>query len=296
MSNDFYGKRFVISQEYFVGLAIIIVLATAFIDYITGNQLELSVFYIIPIAITVLKTDKKYVLPVAVLSALTESGIKILGTVNYSDIFIYYWNIIINSSNYILIAFLGLNLKSAYENEKTLARVDFLTGILNWKAFYEILEREVKRVKRCKQVLSVAYIDCDNFKHVNDVLGHHEGNNVLAIVASTIEKAIRQTDYVARLGGDEFAILLTDASSKDAALVIYKIKRLLLAEMAKYNYPVTFSIGLASFEKNPVSADEILRIADSLMYQVKNNYKNNIKHEVITREILVKEMPSFLAD
>lgn len=95
-----------------------------------------------------------------------------------------------------------------------MAREDFLTGVLNSRAFYEMAQVEMARAARQDSPLSLAYIDLDDFKEVNDTLGHSTGDRVLQAVAATIMEDIRLTDAVARLGGDEFAILLSGSDRK----------------------------------------------------------------------------------
>jgi len=93
---------------------------------------------------------------------------------------------------------------------------------------------------------------------------------------------IRKTDFAARIGGDEFAILLTEANASDAKKVIFKIRDLLIQEMKTSSYPVTFSIGLATFETPPNSFNDMVRTSDLLMKEVKNSTKNDIKHELFS--------------
>ncbi len=99
-------------------------------------------------------------------------------------------------------------LKGVLEREKIFARKDFLTGIANRQAFFEFAGIEINRCRRHEYPLTVAYIDCDNFKAINDYFGHQTGDNLLMSVADILQKIIRATDIVARLGGDEFAVLL----------------------------------------------------------------------------------------
>src|SRR5208283_1402541 len=109
----------------------------------------------------------------AVLCAVLEANMHILwGGYYFSHSIIHLWNMFINMAMFIIVAFLIYSLKSAYTNEKNLARKDFLTGVSNSQAFAEIAHREVERAKRYGNRLSLAYIDCDNFKTVNDTLGH----------------------------------------------------------------------------------------------------------------------------
>jgi diguanylate cyclase (GGDEF)-like protein len=130
--------------------------------------------------------------------------------------------------------------------------------------------------------LTLAYIDCDNFKAVNDQFGHHAGNNLLCLVADTIKSTIRITDMVARLGGDEFAILLPETGAEQANSVILKIQNDLLGAMRKDGWKITFSMGVVTYIKSANTSDEVIGMADRLMYDAKNAGKNMIRHEILS--------------
>ncbi|MEI7474868.1 MAG: GGDEF domain-containing protein [bacterium] len=250
-----------------------------YMDYITGTKLTITEFYLIPIIFGAWFLNKRPAYFIATLAVIMASTIRFIEA-NHSMFYYSCWDLILDSINFYLITYLVLRVKLAFDNEKTLSRVDFLTGAINSKGFAEILEIEINRAKRVPSVLSLAYIDCDNFKAVNDKMGHEEGNKVLSIVANTIKNNIRKTDFVARLGGDEFALLLTGASPENSLKVLNKLRDLLLYKMEKAKYPVTFSIGLATFINPPDSTDVMLKVSDILMYQVKSDNKNAIKQEV----------------
>jgi diguanylate cyclase (GGDEF)-like protein len=167
-------------------------------------------------------------------------------------------------------------LSQALEREKDDARLDFLTRIANRRAFYEIASTEAARARRYQRPLTLIYIDLDNFKTVNDTLGHDVGDELLIEVAATLRSNLRTTDTVARLGGDEFALLLPETDQGAALLVINKVQEVLLESMRRRNWPVTFSIGLASFPVPPESVEEMVKQADAIMYSVKLKGKNSI--------------------
>jgi len=172
------------------------------------------------------------------------------------------------------------SLRDVYEREREIARRDFMTGIGNWQAFVELAEREVAWAKRFGTILSIVYIDCDNFKTVNDTLGHSTGDIVLRKIASILKENLRKTDICARFGGDEFVILFTDLRSEGSEIAVMKIRSLLLEQMKKNGWNVTFSIGMATFIKPPESVETMIKKADMIMYDVKKNTQNAIKHEV----------------
>jgi len=163
------------------------------------------------------------------------------------------------------------------------ARADFLTGVRNRRAFYEAGQDEVRRSRRYKRPLALGYVDLDNFKAVNDTLGHAEGDRLLIAVATVLRSHTRVTDVIARLGGDEFAILLPETDGAAAHHVLEKLRAALVDAMQEKQWQVTFSIGAIVAETAPASFEELLREADQLMYSVKKTGKDRLSLAVSAR-------------
>jgi diguanylate cyclase (GGDEF)-like protein/PAS domain S-box-containing protein len=172
-------------------------------------------------------------------------------------------------------------LQLALEIEKNVSRVDFLTGIPNRKTFYEAVETEVHRAVRYRRPMTLGYIDVDNFKSVNDVLGHAAGDDLLKVVATTIQVALRRTDTVGRLGGDEFAILLPETSAEAAGVAVGKVQRSLQEAVSRHSLPITFTVGVVTYTTPLESVEQMIKRADELMYQVKRNGKSAVVCEVV---------------
>jgi diguanylate cyclase (GGDEF)-like protein/PAS domain S-box-containing protein len=160
--------------------------------------------------------------------------------------------------------------------EKRLSRTDTLTGAANRRAFNETAEAERKRAVRYARPLSLAYIDLDNFKRVNDESGHQTGDQVLVCVAGTLRENTRSESLVARLGGDEFALLLPEINEAGASIAIHKMHSLLTKTMREKRWPVTFSIGMVTYDHPPETLDQMVHAADELMYSVKREGKNHV--------------------
>src|SRR5205823_5567645 len=155
-----------------------------------------------------------------------------------------------------------LELRLSLTREKQLARVDSLTGVSNRRALYEVLQRERNRAARNSRPLTIAYIDLDNFKEVNDSFGHQAGDSVLMTVANVMSRNLRGADFVARLGGDEFAIALPETGSEAARQVITKLHTLLMESMSTNGLPISFSVGVVTFEDIPATVEDLLQKAD----------------------------------
>jgi diguanylate cyclase (GGDEF)-like protein len=172
-------------------------------------------------------------------------------------------------------------LKSLLAKEQELARIDPLTAVPNRRAFYEALDQERMRSRRYRRPFTVAYVDLDNFKKVNDSLGHAVGDELLVQVAAGLKNNLRASDYVGRLGGDEFAVLLPETDATAAQLVLRKLRLRLLEEMKAHEWQVTFSIGAATFLDPPDSLDVIIRMADETMYAIKAHGKDNVSVSLV---------------
>jgi len=157
------------------------------------------------------------------------------------------------------------------------ASTDVLTGLLNRRRFTAELAARLAGCKRNGDWGALVYVDLDNFKAVNDVLGHHAGDMALKAVARTLRKALRANDLLARLGGDEFAIWL-DQTDRDGAIAkakqILESRRELLPVSASPEKPLGFSAGVAVHDpKLAESVDALLARGDASMYDVKRKGK-----------------------
>ena len=180
---------------------------------------------------------------------------------------------------------LALNNALLYQEVHRLSTVDELTSLPNRRAFYEVFQNELVRCKRFHVPLSLAILDIDHFKQVNDTYGHLQGDAVLKECAKVFSSSIRdKVDTIARLGGEEFVVLLPQTGITQARFVVERLHK------AIQNHPieliensgemiVTVSVGLTSvnFEKEAdFSVDEILNAADKALYEAKEGGRNQI--------------------
>jgi diguanylate cyclase (GGDEF)-like protein len=152
------------------------------------------------------------------------------------------------------------------------AYFDTLTGLPNRSLFQDRLQQAVAQARRASRRLAVLYLDIDDFKWVNDTLGHHAGDELLRRMASVLTSSLRETDTVARLAGDEFAIVLPDvgdARQIDKVLATLRSRLQTPAHIAGHDLKLRASIGVAVFPVHAQDADSLLRSADAAMYRVK---------------------------
>jgi diguanylate cyclase (GGDEF)-like protein len=172
-------------------------------------------------------------------------------------------------------------LRASLTREQQLARVDALTGVRNLRAFRELLEPELLRVRRFQRPVAVAFLDADGFKGVNDAHGHATGDRALTLIAQTLTSALRRTDIVARLGGDEFGVILTDTGPADAEIALQKAMVRLTEVTAREGWRLTMSAGAVACLRGSLTVDEVVKRADDLMFGVKRNGKNAVRVEVL---------------
>jgi diguanylate cyclase (GGDEF)-like protein len=158
---------------------------------------------------------------------------------------------------------------------RTLATHDALTGALNRGAFEEFLAAELARLRRSGRSLSVAALDLDNFKRVNDDHGHAAGDDALRRVARLVARNTRGGDVFARIGGEEFALLLTDTDVAQAETLAESLRALVEDSTRDHPIPLTVSVGVAGTQTAPVTAD-LVAAADRALYEAKRNGRNRV--------------------
>jgi diguanylate cyclase (GGDEF)-like protein len=162
---------------------------------------------------------------------------------------------------------------------KEYAYTDVLTEVPNRRFYYERLSQEVARARRNGHQLSVALIDLDHFKALNDRAGHRAGDQVLKFFAQFLRANLRQEDVVCRLGGDEFTLLLPDTAVENAKVLVERIRtkldRIELSIDGKTRCELSFSCGLASYQAG-LLAEDLIEEADHSLFTAKAKGRNQV--------------------
>jgi diguanylate cyclase (GGDEF)-like protein len=270
------------SRAWLTLLVVIIVLLTGMIHFVTGPSLELSVFYLIPVGFAAWYLGAGIGYFVA-LSAVADWIVVDLAFGPHGP---QPWDEVFNAAAR-LVVFLVMVVfiqrrRIALDRANQLARSDPLTQLLNAQSLRELGGLELERARRYQHSLTAMFIDLDGFKSINDSLGHQGGDAVLQEFARAISANIRSTDLAARVGGDEFLILMPETGPEAVTAIASKLRRQLLDAMHAGGWPVTFSLGVATFLVPPTTLDELVNKADALMYRVKQRGKNALEHEVVS--------------
>jgi len=264
------------NKGLFLALSFLLLALFGYVDYVTGPEIFFSFFYLIPIAFMCwffgLVPGICFSLLCTIVVTATDAQFDPQGIFDR----VIYWNAAMRTSFYLIFCVLMVFIRKELFNEYSKARLDPLTGVFNTRAFFEVFSPE-SLGKLFTPPFTVAYLDLDDFKRVNDQQGHKEGDRLLRLVAQTMEKSVRGTDVIARLGGDEFVIAFPATDSGGAQAIIRSLRKNLSQAVRKLGFPVTFSIGLATYHQAPRSTDEVVKTADELMYAVKRKGKNAFK-------------------
>lgn len=269
------------SGRDYLALSLVLAGLLGLIDFATGFEISFAIFYLIPVSIAGWYVSASAGVAISFLCAITWLTANQLAGENSGHALIEVWNSATRLGFFIVVALLLARLRRALDAERRAARHDFLTGALSGRAFYELVADELVRLRRFKRPFTLLYLDADNFKAVNDSLGHAVGDALLRRVVTVMRGSLRATDSVARLGGDEFAILLPETDLEEARGVAQKLRERLAAEVRTDGWPVTFSIGLVGVTEPPGSVEALIWRADELMYAAKHGGKDAIREALI---------------
>jgi diguanylate cyclase (GGDEF)-like protein len=273
---DFFNR---ISKPGLILISLTMIVLIGFFTYWIPRELYIFVLYLIPIVLGAWFVGRWAGVFMSVLGALAWLAADLLPSNGNRHPWISFWNMIAILSIFIIIAYILTVLKKALPHEKESDQIDYLTGVANRRLFFELANAELNKAHRYRRPITLVYLDLDNFKTINDTMGHDTGDRVLLLVAHTTKMNIRVSDTITRLGGDEFAIMLPETGATAAAIVVDKVFKSLDKIIRRNKWPVTFSCGVLTFVSPPLSVDLMVYKADQLMREAKQAGKNQIKYK-----------------
>ena len=271
------------SRVFLVLFSFLLVIGVGLADFLTGLEIYVSIFYIIPVSITAWFVSSEWGVIMSVFSAVIWITADLMTDHVYSHFAIPVWNAIVRLGFFLVISIILSGLKSLLDFQRELADKDGLTGIANGRCFYYALKNEIQKSSKYKKPFTVAYIDIDDFKRVNDRLGHLEGDYMLKKIATAINDAVRTADIAARMGGDEFGILMPETQEEQAGPVINRVREK-ICNLGNKGYNVHVSIGVVTFYDMPPGIEDVLNLTDYAMYAVKKSGKDGVKYEVFGKK------------
>lgn len=246
-------------------------------DFSISSDVSFSIFYLIPVTAAVFLSGRLLGLIFSVICALVWIAADISSGLNYHVWYVPVWNTLVRFGYFVFHTLLLNQLLTTISMIQEASLKDPLTKAANWRCFEQYSTELLQQAGRDNIKMTIAYIDVDNFKKINDSFGHGVGDEVLIQIAQIIQSQIRSQDMIARLGGDEFAVVLNNTDLTTSQEILNRIRHKTCQEMQARNWDVTLSIGAMVFSVLPVTIAPMLKMVDDLMYDVKKNGKDNIK-------------------
>ena len=273
--RDFFEGQ---GKAIIIGIGLASVALVGVLDYLTGSHVTLTAIYLLPVYVVAWHTGAGAGMLLAVICAAAWLCAGLYAGRMFPSTLIMLWQglslAVIAGAFAILLA----RLRKAQSRTRALSLVDFLTGALNSRAFYNLVENEHRKSARYKRPVTLVYLGLDHFKRVNSRLGHTAGDMVLQKVGRTMMKYLRATDRVARLGGDEFIVLLPETNLESAKIVTPKICEQINEEIQENRWPITLSVAVVTFFSVPPSARAMIKMSEKLMWSIKKDGKNAVRY------------------
>ena len=254
-----------------VGTAVIFAL-----DLLTGAEIRLHVLYVFPVSVVAtycarLSTAIAALFVIVILQVITFSK-QAIGIPSFIT------DTCVALAASILITFFARTSRSRYLAAVNQGQTDPLTSLPNRRALMAKVETEMTRQKRYGGVFSLAVLDLDGFKALNDSKGHHAGDEALRLAADILRHCTRESDLVARIGGDEFVVLMLSTQDEDCKSKFQELCATIAQRMAAAGFDITASIGCKTFREPPESTSHALQLVDEVMYEAKRRGKNRAEH------------------
>jgi diguanylate cyclase (GGDEF)-like protein len=270
-----------------IALSVLLLACVSLLDAATGFGIGFSVFYAVPAMFAGGLISRRAGCIMAVASAATWGYLDVVMRHAYSAGWMTVWNCAVRLAFFLIVNELVNRLRLADTREHELARTDSLTGIANARVFEERVNGVIAQVRRAARPFTITYLDVDRFKGVNDSFGHSEGDRLLRMVATTIERHLRVTDVVARLGGDEFGILMPETGAEQARQSLERIAGSLIHVLGE-RWEAGATFGAVTFDRPPDDVESAMRMADALMYRGKSEGCGRILQETWPRSSAVE--------
>lgn len=275
--RSYFSRLHKLDKRLFILIVVFLETVIGWLDYMTGPLAPFTHFYLLPIWLSGHFLSGRWAYLMAFFSALAGVPVfaKLVDSFNTLPVLL---DFVSGFIVYMVVAYFSTNWRVMLNDLDERATVDALTRSYNRRTFHEMTATELARSARHGHPVSLAFIDLDNFKQVNDTQGHDVGDELLVSATAAIRANLRDGDLLGRLGGDEFAVMFHQTNQEQAKLILPRIKENMLNAIAPLNTNVTFSIGVVThFPDKPITVDELVTLADKTMYAVKHTSKNAIQ-------------------
>jgi diguanylate cyclase (GGDEF)-like protein len=261
------------------GAALLGVGAVALAERALLPEVSLSIAYVVPVGLITWRLGARAGFACALSGAVAHAWAVFSPTHPYGISYAPYLSSFLSAVLLLGVVAVGARMRGTLREEQELAHTDELTGLGDRHFFEDLASVEISRTRRYRRPLSLAYIDVERFKSVNDKLGRAAGDALLVTVTECLCKNLRTSDVVTRIGGKEFALILPETGLAGAKVAVEKAVLCLEKTMQENHWNVGFSIGVVASDM-PGSLEQMLAAADKAMHTIKKSGKGAIHYEV----------------
>jgi diguanylate cyclase (GGDEF)-like protein len=264
------------SQPTLIVYAVLLTVLLGIFDLITGVEVHSLLLYLVPIFVASWFVSREVGVYLALFASLIWSAADSIGGHSYSSALIAYWNLLMRTAVFVLFAITQGQLRAKLDELSKLASRDFLTGLPNGHAFYQLAAKEMDRAFGLEP-MTLACIDIVGFRAVNHRFGYPIGDQMMCTIVHTIRQHVPRADLFGRLGGTSFAILLPNVALDGAHFILQRIQNALHEDRRKYSHPLTFFISAIACTKAPRTVAELMHEADAQMMRIKGGNKDSLQ-------------------
>ena len=252
------------------------VIVVGVVDHFTGADIHVLSLYFVPIAIAGWRLGRIGAVISSLLATLVWLAVLYTTGSRFSHLFVWIVNFVTQGIAFLTVSILFAVLVESHRRELSLSLIDSLTGLGNRRALAEQATGSLLLCRRYARPVSMAYIDLDNFKSVNDSFGHVRGDELLRECGRVIRQSLRASDIAARIGGDEFVVFLPETTTENAVALMERLRNEIEVADTFRAVGVTASIGVVIDDSATLDIDELLKRADAEMYRVKKKFGNGV--------------------
>jgi diguanylate cyclase (GGDEF)-like protein len=285
-----YMRRMPDALLFAIGLALIVALTV--LKMTLGQRIPLVDFLLVPVVwVGWFAGSRSYGYALALIAALVSAVIAVFG-ITQASVGSACASALARFALYLVILGLLGMMRRERAGHQHAAATDPHTGLANARAFDALAAAEVVRSQRFAHPLSLAYLDLDDFKAVNDAFGHDCGDQALFDIGHVLRSTVRSVDLAARIGGDEFAVLMPETGAPEAHAVVERVRGELARLTVGDGRHLLFSIGVVTFDRPPGSLKKLTAAADELLYRAKDNGKDRVEQSERAGSFLAAERPA----
>jgi diguanylate cyclase (GGDEF)-like protein len=264
-------------HKVIVGLfALVFANFLAYFDLVTSDEVNFSYLYLLPIFLASWFVSRNIGIAVAIWASVIWFAGELILDRAYAQGWIPLWNLLTRIGAFVVFAATLAQLRAKLGELSQLVARDFLTGLPNGHAFYELAANEMKLASGAEP-LTLATIDVTGVQLVNYRFGYPAGDQTLCTIAHTIQQQVPRPDLVGRMGGTSFSVLLPNTTSENANLILQKVHEALDFQRRKFSHPLTFFFSAVACVKSPKTVAELLYQADTQMDRIKSSGKDQIQ-------------------